>query len=469
MSVTFGQARGRNSSFSGLYLHSCIHVSQHIGESVSRQCNPPMHRLPIYTRSSTYLNISHTFLPRLISPTIHPLHQRQRAMSTNGTYKRPRLENDDPSNALPNNFLNPGPAAFDLRSDVVTTPTPRMLAAIQHTTLLDDVFQQDPTTNNLESFIAELTDKEASLLVLSGTMGNQVAIRAHLGGPPHSVVCDSRAHIICHEAGGVSSLTGAMTIPVEPANGGYLTLEDVQRKVVISDNVHACPTKLISLENTLNGVVMPLAECQRISEWARDRGIIMHLDGARLWEAVASGAGTLREYCACFDSISLCFSKGLGAPIGSIVIGTATFVKRARWIRKSIGGGLRQSGVVAAPARVAVEDTFLGGLLAGSHQRAKVIEGMWQGHGGKLVHPVETNMVWVDLDAAGVEAERWVALGEKAGLRLGGGRMVIHYQVGEEAVERLGRLFKAVFEGAELDGTVEYDPVSLMEATKVAR
>jgi threonine aldolase len=344
-----------------------------------------------------------------------------------------------------------------------------MLAAIASTTLLDDVFQDDPTTNNLESFIAELTGKEASLLVLSGTMGNQVAIRTHLQGPPHSVVTDHRSHIIQHEAGGVASLCGAMLITVEPSNGRYVTLEDVKKKTVISDNVHTCPTKLISLENTLAGIVLPLSECQRISAWAKENGIIFHLDGARLWEAVAAGAGSLKDYAACFDSMSLCFSKGLGAPIGSIIVGTKPFITRARWIRKSIGGGLRQAGVVTAAARVAVEDTFLGGLLSASHDRAREVERLWKGFGGKTANPVETNMVWLDLEDAGVSVERFVELGQKAGLRLIGGRLVVHYQIGAEAVARLEKVMRAIWKGEELDDHVEIAPKALMEGGKAKR
>ncbi|KAF4547609.1 Aldolase-like protein [Elsinoe fawcettii] len=360
-----------------------------------------------------------------------------------------------------NNWSQPGPAAFDFRSDVVTTPTPSMLAAISSTTLLDDVFQSDPTTLSLESFIADLTNKPAALLVLSGTMGNQVALRTHLLAPPHSVVTDHRSHIVNWEAGGVSSLTGAMVLPVIPSNGRYLTLEDIKKHAVVSDDIHACPTKVISLENTLNGIITPLAEMQSISKWAKEHGIIMHLDGARLWEAVASGAGSLVDYCDCFDSVSLCFSKGLGAPIGSIIIGTKQFRERARWIRKSIGGGLRQAGVVTAAARVAVEETFLGGKLKASHDMARKIEGMWTSYGGKLANPVETNMVWFDLEAAGISVEDFIKMGDKAGLRLLGGRLVVHYQVGEEAVQRLDKLMKAVLKGEELDGKVKYDPVSL--------
>ena len=352
--------------------------------------------------------------------------------------------------------------------DVVTTPTTRMLSAIASTTLLDDVFQQDPTTLNLEAFVADLTGKAASLLVLSGTMGNQVSIRTHLLAPPHSVVADHRSHIINYEAGGVSSLCGAQVNTVEPSNGRYMTLEDVKKKAVISDDVHACPTKLISLENTLNGIIFPLEECQRISAWARENDIIMHLDGARLWEAAASGAGTLKEYCACFDSISLCFSKGLGAPIGSIIVGTKAFRERARWIRKSIGGGLRQAGVVTAAARVAVEDTFAGGRLAASHDRAREISELWQSYGGKVENPVETNMVWFDLGSAGIDKERFIELGEQAGVRVMGGRLVVHYQIGEEAVVRLENLMRAIFKGGNLNGTVGHD-AEHMQDIKVVR
>lgn len=353
------------------------------------------------------------------------------------------------------------PAAFDFRSDVHTTPTASMLRAIQQCTLLDDVTMEDPTTLSLERFIADLSGKEDALLVLSGTMGNQVALRTHLTAPPQAVLCDRRGHIINYEAGGVASLSQAMLQPIDAKNGTYITLEEVQKYAVISDDVHACPTRVVSLENTLNGAIMPLSEVRRISAWAREHGIIMHLDGARLWEAVAAGAGTLKDFCAEFDSISLCFSKGLGAPIGSIIVGTKTFIKRSRWIRKSIGGGLRQAGVVAAPARVAVEETFLAGKLAQSHENAKKIQKTWTDLGGKLQYPVDTNMVWLDLEAHDIDVNRFIGLSEKYGVRVCGGRFVVHYQVGEEAIDRLRKVFIETLTGKESVGklqTVEHDP-----------
>jgi threonine aldolase len=343
-----------------------------------------------------------------------------------------------------------------------------MLSAIASTTLLDDVMDNgsDPTTNSLESFIADLTGKEAALLVCSGTMGNQVAIRTHMLAPPHSVLTDHRSHILEWEAGGVAALCGALVKGVVPANGNYLTLEDVQKHAILSDDVHACPTRLISLENTLGGVITPLAECQKISTWAREHKIILHCDGARLWEAVAANAGTLKEYSACFDTISLCFSKGLGAPIGSILVGSTTFRTRARHVRKMIGGGLRQSGIVTAPARVAVEDTFLGGKLKASHVRARQIADMWEGYGGKLTAPTETNMVWFDLAAAGTDAKRFIEEGERTGLRLMGGRLVVHYQIGEEAVRRLEELMRVVLRGEKSNGKVEVGAEKLVGGLK---
>lgn len=338
----------------------------------------------------------------------------------------------------------------------MTTPTANMLAAIQNCTLLDDVFREDTTTIDLENHCAKLAGKEAGLLVLSGTMGNQVALRALLIQPPHAVLCDRESHIFKYEAGGVSSLTGAMIQTVIPKNGIYLTLEDVQANAITGTDVHDCTTRVISLENTINGVIMPLAEVRRISEWARSHGIKMHCDGARLWEAVASGAGSLSDFAACFDTVSLCFSKGLGAPIGSVLVGSAEAIRHATWIRKSIGGGLRQAGVIAAPARVAVDETFgtgpngEGGLLRHTHTLAKEISKLWTDRGGKVLYPVDTNMVWVDLGASGVGYNDLQDYAAAEGLRIFGNRMVIHYQIyqnREQVVPRLARVFTKALEG----------------------
>jgi threonine aldolase len=354
----------------------------------------------------------------------------------------------DPDNA----WSNPV-STHDFRSDTMTTPTLSMLNAIIHTTLYDDVPREDPTTNALETHIASLTHHEAALLVLSGTMGNQICLKTHLSTPPHSVLCDARAHVYKYEAGGVSNLSGAMVIPVPASNGRYLTLSDIKRNVVISDDIHSCPTRVISLENTCNGLVMPLAELRRIRAFAVAQGIKMHLDGARIWEVAATGThGTLAEYTSCFDSVSLCFSKGLGAPVGSVIVGSEGFITHARRIRKMIGGGTRQSGIIAAAARVAVDETFgiVGpatgypgeGKLKGTHVLAKRIAGTWEELGGKLQVPVQTNMVWLDLTELGVEEEEFVELLNRNGLKGYGGRIVVHYQITEDAVRKLQEAMK---------------------------
>lgn len=208
-------------------------------------------------------------------------------------------------------------------------------------------------------------------------------------------------------------------------------------------------------------MILPLEDIKKIAGFAKTHGIKLHCDGARLWEAVVAGAGSLIDYCSYFDTVSLCFSKGLGAPIGSILVGTQATIKHARWVRKSIGGGLRQAGVVTAPARVAIDETFKGGLLKASHDLAKEVGEIWTGLGGKMVHPVHTNMCWLDLKTAGCSDERFRELGREVGLKLMGNRMVIHYQIAQRAADvipKLEEVFKRVFEKKGVvadDGTKE--------------
>jgi threonine aldolase len=194
-------------------------------------------------------------------------------------------------------------------------------------------------------------------------------------------------------AGGMATLSQAMVQPVWPRNSPNLTLEDVQREVVLGNDVHYAPTRVIALENTYGGTILPLKEVQRISDYARAHDIRIHCDGARLWNAVAAGAGSFREYGAAFDSISLCFSKGIGAPVGSILVGSKSFVERARWIRKSIGGGMRQTGIIAGAARAALDEVFP--KLVATHETARDIEKHLHSLGLKTVLPVETNMIFI--------------------------------------------------------------------------
>lgn len=260
------------------------------------------------------------------------------------------------------------------------------------------------------------------------------------------------------EAGGLATTSQALSLPIHPTNTHHLTLPDIRTHTVLSSDIHACPTKLICLENTLNGTIFPLPDAQEISHFARANGVSIHLDGARLWEAASTAPDPtehLKSFCACFDSISLCFSKGLGAPIGSILVGSKSFIDRARQIRKMLGGGTRQAGVIAAPAMVAVRETFLGGTLKRSHERARGMARLWESLGGKLLHPTETNMVWLDLGGVGeggMSSEMFITMAAEEGLRVMGGRLVVHYQIGDEAVGRFGRLARRILRGPDERG-----------------
>lgn len=237
-----------------------------------------------------------------------------------------------------------------------------------------------------------------------------------------------------------------------PSNGEFLTLDDVQKHPVISDDVHLCSTAVISLENTISGLVHPLPELKSISKWSWEKGLKVHIDGARLWEAVATGAGSLKDFASCCDSLSLDFSKGLGAPMGAMVLGSAKFVARARRIRKSMGGGMRQAGVLSAAANVAIEETFgsgvwgrnTGGKLREVHSTARRVAEMWIKRGGRLTRRTETNIVWLDLKHSGVSKGDFNEIGDKYGVKLDGKRLVLHYQISEEALLRLTFVFDEI-------------------------
>ena len=323
---------------------------------------------------------------------------------------------------------------------------------------LDENAEEDPTTTDLQTYLADLTGHAAALLLISGTASNQVCLRSALGAPPHSVLVDHRSHIVTMESGAVSSLSGSLIKAVIPSNRHHLTLSDVRRNATLTDEAYDCPTRVINLENTLNGTIIPLAEVQAISSWAQsqDPPIHMHLDGSRLWEAVAAGAGSLKDYCQAFDSVSLCFSKGLGAPLGSIIVGSKAFIKRARVVRKMMGGGMRQSSLIAGPAMVAVKETFLGGKLWSCHEKAKRISSMWEAMGGKLICPTETNMVWLHLDHAGVGKEAFWRLAQAEGLKvMKKERLVVHHQISEDAISRLRIVMEKIWAKEVSSGKVE--------------
>ncbi|KAG4430936.1 hypothetical protein IFR05_013574 [Cadophora sp. M221] len=333
-------------------------------------------------------------------------------------------------------WSHPGSAQYDFRSDVVTRPTMSMLLAIMKTTLQDDVYREDTTTSSIERHVAKLAGHEAGLFVLSGTMANQLALKTHMSHAPEGILCDARSHIIHWEAGGLAS-TGAMIQSVRPSNGEYLTLEDIKDKATLSEDVHKCPTSVISLENTISGLIHPLSETRRIKSWGQENGIKFHLDGARIWEAIAAGAGSLRSYAECFDSVSVDFSKGLGAPMGAMILGNEKFITRARRIRKGMGGGMRQSGVLSAAAWVALDNID---NLPQVHQLAKTVADMWIRRGGRLRRRTETNLVWIDIE----DEKEFQLLGGRYKIKVDGCRIVLHHQISPDGIRRLGQVFDAV-------------------------
>lgn len=202
----------------------------------------------------------------------------------------------------------------DLRSDTFTTPTKEMLDSVFAASIGDAVYNEDVDTIELESTVAHLTGKEAGLFCVSGTLSNQIGLRTHLLQPPYSILCDYRAHVYTHEAAGLAILSQAMVTPVIPSNGNYMTLEDIKAHYIPDDgDIHGAPTRVLSLENTLHGIVYPLEELIRIKGWCLDNDIKLHCDGARIWNAVVETGVSLKQYGEIFDSISICLSKSMGA------------------------------------------------------------------------------------------------------------------------------------------------------------
>lgn len=327
------------------------------------------------------------------------------------------------------------PAHNDFRSDTFTTPTPSMLTAMTTATFGDDVYTEDQTTNEFQTEIARLTGMESALFMLSGTMGNQIGVRIHLTQPPHSVLCDYRAHVYAEEGSGLAVLSQAMVTPVHPRNGLYMTLEDVERWVVLGDDIHTAPTRVVSIELTIGGVLTPIEEIKRISEFARAHGIKVHCDGARLWNASAATGLALSEYCQYFDSVSMCVSKGLGAPVGGVLATTSDGIKRARWLRKQMGGGIRQAGVLTAAALVGIREVWP--TMAQTHLKMKKLELDLKELGVVPQIPVDTNFFFIDAEASRLDMGVLLEQCEKGGVKLMDERIAMHHQISDQAIESL--------------------------------
>jgi len=290
---------------------------------------------------------------------------------------------------------------IDLRSDTVTRPTPPMRKAMARAEVGDDVFGEDPSVNQLQNKVATLIGKEAGLFVASGTMANQVSIKSHTD-PGDEIIIEAGSHIFHYESGAPSFLSGVQLNPII-GKLGVVTSEQIE-PVIRPKNMHHAPTRLIWIENTHNragGTVFPIEEIHNIRKLADKHALSMHLDGARLWNAHVATGIPLNEYARDFNSVSVCFSKGLGAPVGSMILGSGEFVRKARRIRKIFGGGMRQAGIIAAGALYAVEHHI--SRMKQDHEHARLLaENLFNLPGVSVnLDSVQTNIVYFDVSKTG--------------------------------------------------------------------
>lgn len=334
---------------------------------------------------------------------------------------------------------------IDLRSDTATRPTPGMRAAMAAAEVGDDVSSEDPSINRLQERIAALVGKEAALFVPSGTMSNQIGVRLHCV-PGDEVILEESAHIYAYEQGGVAQLSGCATRTIRGSYGQF-TLEQVQ-DLVRPDNCHYARTRLLCIENTSNrggGSVWPIEQIRRICDWAHEHGLATHLDGARLFNAVVASGVPAAEWCKHFDTVSVCFSKGLGAPVGSAICGTRKTIDQAVRVRKVFGGGMRQAGIVAAGALYALENHIA--RMAEDHVNARRFADLIRDVDGLLVDPprIETNIVYFYVDPRLGTAMEFTAALRQRGLLVGALgkqqiRAVTHLDISAEQIERAGAI-----------------------------
>jgi len=290
---------------------------------------------------------------------------------------------------------------IDLRSDTVTLPTEEMRRAMAEAEVGDDVYGEDPTIQELESLAAKILGKEAALFVPSGTMGNQVSVMTHTQRGDE-VIMEAESHVYYYEVGAMAVLSGVQACPV-PGKRGVMDPDDVRRAIRERGNIHFPRTSLVVLENTHNrggGKVLPLDNVKAISDIAHSNGLSVHMDGARIFNAQVASGIPASEYAKYADSVMFCLSKGLCAPVGSMVVGSKDFIDRARKNRKMLGGGMRQAGILAAAGIIAL--TKMVDRLQEDHDNAKLLAVKLQELGyGVNPEEVETNMVVVDVTPTG--------------------------------------------------------------------
>jgi threonine aldolase len=342
-----------------------------------------------------------------------------------------------------------GDRPIDLRSDTVTRPTPAMRRAMADAEVGDDVFREDPTVRRLEEMAAELLGKEAALFVPTGTMGNQAAVKVWTL-PGQEVILEERSHIFNYEMGMMAAFSGVLARPLA-GEGGCLEPETVQTAIRLPGS-YLAKTGLITLENTHNmagGTIYPLPKAEAVCGLARGLGIPTHLDGARIFNAAVALSRPPAELARPFDSVMTCLSKGLGAPVGSVIAGSAPFIEAALRVRKMLGGGMRQAGVLAAAGIVALEENV--SRLAEDHANARLLADRVAGIDGLAIDParVQTNIVIFEVTGGGLTAQDVVTGWKESGVlaltvdrtRV---RAVTHYDVSRSQVEDAGERLATV-------------------------
>lgn len=323
----------------------------------------------------------------------------------------------------------------DLRSDTVTRPTQAMREAMFHADIGDDVYGEDPSVNALEARAAELLGHEAGLFAPSGSMTNQMGIQV-LVAPGEELLLDSESHILAHEVG-AAAVIGGISTRSWPTTGGRLDVTLIEEFIHESLAYHTVATRAIAVENTHNrggGAVIAIEDLRRLRAMADERGLLMHLDGARLWNAHVTSGVPLHEYGRLFDTVSLCLSKGLGAPVGSVLVSSTERIERARSIRKRMGGGMRQAGFLAAAGMYALDHHIP--RLADDHARAKRLAQALEPYGITTVSAVETNIVL--LRGSGLAG--LAAAAAKQGVRISvlssaHGRLLTHLDVDDDGID----------------------------------
>jgi threonine aldolase len=330
-------------------------------------------------------------------------------------------------------------ALVDLRSDTVTRPTPAMREAMAAAEVGDDVYGEDPTINALQAEVAALFGHEAALFTPTGSMANQIAIQLVVP-PAEELLCDADAHVITYEVGAAAAI-GGVSSRTWPARGADLDPDEIAA-MIRPEGYHAVPTRAIAVEQTHNrggGGVIPLATLERLRSVADEAGLALHSDGARIWHAHVADQAPFAAYGRVFDTLSVCLSKGLGAPVGSLVIGSAEKIEKARWIRKRMGGGMRQAGVLAAAGQYALRHHIA--RLADDHARARRLAEALAPFGVVDAEAVRTNIVPLDLTKTSLDAPSLGAAAKAEGVlvsvmgpRLV--RLVTHLDVDDAGIDK---------------------------------